>query len=84
MEPGQLLKPENLKRIQHIPCEHAPSTATVIKGYVSPANFFHKGSIVQGRYDVVCPAKTAWELHKGLPQSRLYMIPDAGHSVKVK
>lgn len=22
-------------------------------------------TIVQGRYDVVCPAKTAWDLHKG-------------------
>jgi proline iminopeptidase len=23
-------------------------------------------TIVQGRYDAVCPAKTAWELHKGM------------------
>lgn len=22
-------------------------------------------TIVQGRYDCVCPAKTAWDLHKG-------------------
>lgn len=42
------------------------------------------GSIVQGRYDVVCPPKTAWDLHKALPDSKLYMIPDAGHSAKVR
>jgi proline iminopeptidase len=36
--------------------------------------------IVQGRYDVVCPAKSAWELHQALPDSILHIIPDAGHS----
>ena len=38
-------------------------------------------SIVQGRYDVVCPAKSAWELHKALPKSNLVIVPDAGHSM---
>tara|TARA_B100000575_G_scaffold224805_1_gene185300 strand:+ start:1089 stop:2129 length:1041 start_codon:yes stop_codon:yes gene_type:complete len=37
--------------------------------------------IVQGRYDMVCPVKSAWELHKQLPNSKLYIIPDAGHSM---
>lgn len=36
--------------------------------------------IVQGRYDLVCPAKSAYELHKKLPKSKLVIIPDAGHS----
>ena len=36
--------------------------------------------IVQGRYDMVCPPKTAYELKKKLPHSKLTMIPDAGHS----
>lgn len=36
--------------------------------------------IIQGRYDVVCPAKSAYELHKKLNNSRLEIIPDAGHS----
>lgn len=31
-----------------------------------------------------CPPQTAWELHKGLPQSKLYIIPGSGHSTKVK
>ena len=37
--------------------------------------------IVQGRYDVVCPARSAWELHKVLPNSHLVIVPDAGHSM---
>lgn len=37
-------------------------------------------TIVQGRYDVVCPPITAWELHKAWPQSKLYWADDAGHS----
>lgn len=38
--------------------------------------------IVQGRYDVVCPATTAWDLHKAMPKSEFYIVPDAGHSAK--
>lgn len=38
------------------------------------------GIIVQGRYDVVCPATSAWELHRAWPKSKLMMIPDAGHA----
>ncbi|EST10048.1 Alpha/beta hydrolase fold-1 [Kalmanozyma brasiliensis GHG001] len=39
-------------------------------------------TIVQGRYDVVCPATTAWELHKVWPEAEFHMVPDAGHSAK--
>lgn len=38
------------------------------------------GVIVHGRYDVVCPVEQAWALHAAWPQSRLQIIPDAGHS----
>jgi proline iminopeptidase len=38
------------------------------------------GIIVHGRYDVVCPLEQAWLLHQAWPQSRLQIIPDAGHS----
>lgn len=37
--------------------------------------------IVQGRYDVVCPAESAWELSQAWPQANLHIIQDAGHSV---
>lgn len=36
--------------------------------------------LVQGRYDVVCPAKSAWDLHQAWPESELRIVPDAGHS----
>jgi proline iminopeptidase len=35
--------------------------------------------IVQGRYDMICPVATAYELYKHLPLSELWIIPDAGH-----
>ncbi len=35
-------------------------------------------SIVQGRYDVICPPVQAWLLHKALPSSKLFLVP-AGH-----
>jgi proline iminopeptidase len=38
------------------------------------------GVIVQGRYDVVCPAMSAWDLHRAWPEADLRIIPDAGHS----
>ncbi|HAF24130.1 MAG TPA: prolyl aminopeptidase [Blastocatellia bacterium] len=37
--------------------------------------------IVQGRYDVVCPMMSAWELHRAWPEADLRIIPDAGHSI---
>lgn len=37
--------------------------------------------IVQGRYDVVCPTRSAWELHQAMPSSHLIIVPDAGHSM---
>jgi proline iminopeptidase len=36
--------------------------------------------IVQGRYDVVCPMKSAWDLHRAWPEAELRIVPDAGHS----
>lgn len=37
--------------------------------------------IVQGRYDVVCPMVSAWELHQAFPEAELIVVPDAGHSM---
>ncbi len=36
--------------------------------------------IVQGRYDMICPAQTAFELAAAWGQARLTLVPDAGHS----
>ncbi len=37
--------------------------------------------IVQGRYDVVCPATSAWDLHRAFPEAEFIIVKDAGHSV---
>ena len=37
--------------------------------------------IVQGRYDVVCPMVSAWELHKEWREAEFIVVPDAGHSM---
>jgi proline iminopeptidase len=36
--------------------------------------------IVQGRYDMVCPITSAWDLHRAFPEAELVIVPDAGHS----
>lgn len=38
------------------------------------------GVIVQGRYDVICPMRSAWDLHRAWPEAKLVVVPDAGHS----
>jgi proline iminopeptidase len=37
--------------------------------------------IVQGRYDVVCPIVSAWDLHRAWPEAEFIVIADAGHSM---
>ena len=36
--------------------------------------------IIQGRYDMVCPPCTAYELHQAWPEAEFTMVADAGHS----
>jgi proline iminopeptidase len=36
--------------------------------------------IVQGRYDIVCPMRSAWDLHRAWPEAEFQIIEDAGHS----
>lgn len=38
------------------------------------------GIIVQGRYDMACPAASAYDLHKSWPGSELNIVEDAGHA----
>lgn len=37
-------------------------------------------TIVQGRYDVVCPIRSAWDLHRAFPEAKLVISPTSGHS----
>lgn len=38
------------------------------------------GVIVHGRYDMPCPAKYAWQLHKAWPKADFHLIEGAGHA----
>lgn len=38
--------------------------------------------IIHGRYDLVCPLQCAWDLHQAWPKSELYIIRDAGHTIR--
>lgn len=38
------------------------------------------GTIVQGRYDIATPVRSAWDLHRVWPEAEFHLIPDAGHA----
>ena len=35
--------------------------------------------LIHNRLDLICPYKGAYDLHKGLPKSKLITVPDFGH-----
>ena len=39
------------------------------------------GTIVQGRYDMICPPVSAQKLHAAWPKSKLHIVPGAGHAL---
>ena len=38
------------------------------------------GIIIQGRYDIATPARTAWDLHRAWPEAEFVLVRDAGHA----
>ena len=38
------------------------------------------GVIVHGRYDLVCPVRNAWDLHRAWPEAAFTIVPNAGHA----
>ncbi len=36
---------------------------------------------MHGRYDVVTPLKSAWELARAWPEADLKIVPDSGHAM---
>lgn len=40
-----------------------------------------RGTIVQGQYDMICPPRSAWRLHRAWPGSTLALVPKAGHAL---
>jgi proline iminopeptidase len=39
------------------------------------------GTIVQGRYDMICPPAAAWRLASAWPAAELKLVPHAGHAL---
>jgi proline iminopeptidase len=37
-------------------------------------------TIIQGRYDTICPIRSAYDLHKALPKSKLIIVPTGSHN----
>jgi proline iminopeptidase len=60
-----------------------------LNNFFLPDNYFYKylykiidipATIIQGRYDMICPILTAYEYSNRWPNANLVVIPDAGHS----
>lgn len=74
--------------------EYALAFARIENHYFVNGGFFEEGQlirdasrlagipgvIVQGRYDVATPPKTAWDLHRAWPRAAFRLVPDAGHA----
>ncbi|MEE9388228.1 MAG: prolyl aminopeptidase [Paracoccaceae bacterium] len=78
------------------PAQYARAFARLENHYFSNAGFLQEdgqilrdiskiahipGTIVQGRYDMICPPISAHKLHRAWPASHLQMIPLAGHAL---
>ena len=38
------------------------------------------GIIIQGRYDITTPMRSAWDLHRAWPEAEFRLVADAGHA----
>ena len=78
------------------PAEYARAFARLENHYFTNAGFLEhdgwiednidalvnvQGTIVQGRYDMICPPLSAHRLHEAWPRSRLSFVPRAGHAL---
>jgi len=78
------------------PAEYARAFARLENHYFMNAGFLEKdgqilenmdrlakvpGTIIQGRYDMICPPVSAYRLHQSWPSSRLTIVPRAGHAL---
>lgn len=74
---------QQVKSLALLECHYLKHQCFIEENYIlSNAKKLHgiPVDIVHGRYDMVCKVGAAYELHKTLPQSQLFIINDAGHS----
>ncbi|MCD8563252.1 MAG: prolyl aminopeptidase [Alphaproteobacteria bacterium] len=55
---------------------------TLMKSLLHDLDILRKipATIIQGRYDLICPIRTAYKLHQLWPEADYVVVPDAGHS----
>lgn len=86
--------PDSLKRIDNE--TWSLQTATMLWHYIINSGFMREEqmlemdeiekirhipcTIIHGCHDIICPPKSAWDLHKAWPEAKLIMIPNAGHA----
>ena len=73
-------------RTKSAQCQSALNSNVVNAGFMREGQLLEKAeidkirhipaTIIQGRYDSVCPAKTAWDLHKGT-SAPVAVLPEA-------
>lgn len=96
MKMGRLEMPDEAIEgfLASIPEEDFRATYLIDLTYVHAGYFLEEGqllrdagriariptTIVNGRYDVICPPEAAWRLHRALPRSELIIVERAGHS----
>ena len=82
-------EPEKALAFARIECHYFMNNAFFFRNSEPAANFLLEeiskirhipATIVQGRYDVVCPARSAWDLHRVWPEAQIRLIADAGHA----
>ena len=89
------LYPNNITAVEYGKIDFALAFARIECHYFMNYGFFDRenqlidnitkishipATIIQGRYDIVCPLQTSWELHCAWPQANFRIVSDAGHS----
>jgi proline iminopeptidase len=93
---GQTIRllPDAANKAKHAGDDYALAFARIENHYFVHAGWLEEGQlirdahklagipgvIVQGRYDVATPAKTAWDLHRAWPEADFTLVDDAGHA----
>ena len=88
------LRPSPELALQHAEDRYALAFARIENHYFVHGGWLREGQlleqvpciahlpceIVQGRYDIATPTRTAWDLHRAWPDAAFHLIDDAGHA----
>lgn len=89
------LRPAPALSAQHADPDYALAFARIENHYFVHGGWLEEGQlirdvdrirhipavIVQGRYDLATPVRTAWDLHRAWPEAAFHLVDDAGHAV---